>query len=201
MEKIKDMSTCESFIVSGIIKRRKEKEEKIRLEKLKQISNLMQIGLNPELSLGVEKRIDLFIQIHTILLYDFDILFLNKEKQKSMFTFLKKVIHKKTELREELALQIIKNPKITSICKKLNILMDKVYKKSLHFVMKHILISGDSLLENPTTCPICLEEIEKERISTCCGHGFHQKCMFQHIMTDNHTCPMCRETIVQFNLL
>lgn len=199
------MSTCESFIVSGIIKRRKEKEEKIRLEKLKEISNLMKIGLNPELRLGVEKRIDLFIQIHTILLSYFDILFLNQEKQKSMFTFLKVVIHKKTELQEELTL--CNNPTITSICKKLNILMNKVYKKSVPFVMNHFLLpspSPSNLLENPTICPICLDEIKlekkSERIFTGCAHGFHQKCLFQHIMAHNHTCPMCRENILQNNI-
>jgi hypothetical protein len=150
----------------------------------------------------------LFIEIYTILLYDFDILFLNKEKQKSMFTFLKQVIRKKTELQEELTFQIVNNPTITSTCKKLNVLMDKVHKKGVFFVMNHILISGtvhsaclSTLLENPMTCPICLEEIEMEkkteRIFTCCQHGFHHKCLFQHIMADNHTCPMCREPILQ----
>jgi len=195
-------SSCsESFIVSGIIRRRKEKEEKIRCEKLKQISHLMYIGLDPELKLGVKKRIELFIEIYSILLFDFDIIFLNKEKRKSVFTFLKQVIRKRTELQEELTFQIANNPTITSTCKKLNVLMDKVHKKSILFVMNHILISCTLHSDCPTTCPICIEEIKiekkKDRIFTCCQHEFHQKCLFQHIMADNHTCPMCREIIVQ----
>ena len=47
-----------------------------------------------------------------------------------------------------------------------------------------------------TTCPICLEELTDNEMTTSCGHMFHQKCIDEW---ENHstTCPVCRTHIFE----
>jgi hypothetical protein len=50
-------------------------------------------------------------------------------------------------------------------------------------------------------CPICIEPIvrKKDAYLTCCGHGFHKKCIYKSYETKMHKkyasqyrCPLCR---------
>lgn len=62
--------------------------------------------------------------------------------------------------------------------------------------------SDDNASENQTkklktnTCPICLEELSDNKMTTSCGHMFHQKCIDEW---ENHstTCPVCRTEIFE----
>ncbi|CAF0780638.1 unnamed protein product [Rotaria sordida] len=51
-------------------------------------------------------------------------------------------------------------------------------------------------------CPICLMDIENdnERIHLPCSHTFHRSCIYGWLQSNElmaHTCPMCREHIVE----
>lgn len=54
-------------------------------------------------------------------------------------------------------------------------------------------MSTDQIIE----CPICYEEIDLEKncITTECGHRFHCKCLLQNAATNGFACPMCRSTM------
>ena len=54
-------------------------------------------------------------------------------------------------------------------------------------------MSSEQIIE----CPICYEEIDLEKncITTECGHRFHCKCLLQNAATNGFACPMCRSTM------
>jgi hypothetical protein len=56
-------------------------------------------------------------------------------------------------------------------------------------------------ISEPTTCSVCMTEIERERVDepavvTKCGHSFHQECLDTWVndssMESSNTCPSCR---------
>jgi hypothetical protein len=46
-------------------------------------------------------------------------------------------------------------------------------------------------------CPICLDTIATDQVTTHCGHTFHRACLEQNIQHHSTKCPMCRH---QFEL-
>lgn len=54
---------------------------------------------------------------------------------------------------------------------------------------------GERLDEN-TTCPICLDEINEndDYLTTPCNHTFHKNCILTWL-ADNGTCPVCRDKL------
>ena len=42
-------------------------------------------------------------------------------------------------------------------------------------------------------CAICLESLaDRDTNQLPCGHTFHSKCIMTNVLTNNSTCPMCR---------
>lgn len=51
-------------------------------------------------------------------------------------------------------------------------------------------------VSEPTTCPICWEQIEDTCIRLTCDHKFHETCI-QRWLDHRNTCPVCRSNINQ----
>ena len=60
-------------------------------------------------------------------------------------------------------------------------------------------MSSENVDKNQIECPICYEEIDLEKncITTECGHRFHCKCLLQNAATNGFACPMCRSTMAE----
>jgi hypothetical protein len=43
-------------------------------------------------------------------------------------------------------------------------------------------------------CPICLEKIPRNKVTTACGHSFHLECLNTH-KKYKKTCPLCRQQL------
>lgn len=51
-------------------------------------------------------------------------------------------------------------------------------------------------------CCCCLENINKRDNSiTSCGHHMHTSCLVHWIRTGKHTCPLCREALIEIPLV
>ena len=53
-------------------------------------------------------------------------------------------------------------------------------------------------------CPICLEELENNSITTICNHNFHKKCFENYNLynlnnLNNLNCPVCRFPLIEIN--
>ena len=59
--------------------------------------------------------------------------------------------------------------------------------------------SGRSFKINKDKCPICLEAIIKDKVTTKCGHIYHKDCILKSINI-NKKCPYCRQ-VVKFEKL
>lgn len=59
--------------------------------------------------------------------------------------------------------------------------------------------SSQSQLENPITCPICLDNVRNHTpVSTNCGHIFCKQCLIQALKSAK-CCPMCKKSITRKN--
>ncbi|MDD4930894.1 MAG: RING finger protein [Candidatus Colwellbacteria bacterium] len=53
--------------------------------------------------------------------------------------------------------------------------------------------------EKPEECPICLGDLNIQKLPMSCGHWCHKKCMDDwNTRTDKNTCPVCKETDISF---
>jgi len=50
-----------------------------------------------------------------------------------------------------------------------------------------------SAIEIPD-CPICLEYMDDDEVTTECGHAFHRACL-SHWLSNHRNCPNCRAPI------
>lgn len=52
-----------------------------------------------------------------------------------------------------------------------------------------------NVMSNPIQCSICLIDLKKDIKVLSCKHEYHKKCI-DAWLTNNNTCPLCRETII-----
>lgn len=193
----------DNFIVSGILKRRKEKEHNIFQEKMREMSVMLSDFNNPILSLSIKSRVEITIKIYNILIDSFDI-FISQMDTISLTRFLKLVYGKAIEIHSDLLdYQQHLDYKIKTVTKKFEKVFQSLEKKMIVYFCENRWITGTNRIpeipsDNP--CAICLELIKldnkQENITTVCHHTFHQKCILRSLLSEKNTCPLCRTTIV-----
>ena len=53
-------------------------------------------------------------------------------------------------------------------------------------------------LRSEGVCAICLDSLtDRDTNQLPCGHTFHSKCIMTNVLTNNSTCPMCRNDFAQ----
>jgi hypothetical protein len=193
----------DNFIVSGIFKRRKEKEHKIFQVKLREIHLLLSEFINPLLSLSIKNQVEITIKIYNILIDSFNI-FISQMETIALTRFLNLVYKKGIEIHSDLLnYQLHLDYKIKTVTKKFEKVFQSLEKRIIVYFCENQWITGTTsipeiLLENP--CAICLDLInpdaKQENITTVCHHTFHKKCILHNLLSEKNTCPLCRTTIV-----
>lgn len=48
-------------------------------------------------------------------------------------------------------------------------------------------------------CPVCLEKLDNNTVTTECGHKFHEECIINVMRKSSNKCPICRKPIDRSN--
>jgi hypothetical protein len=158
----------------------------------KNICNLIisKLNLHNEI-IGIKNKLNNVIVIHKIILENFNLLFSHDIHNKS-YLFYILIINKANDLINEQKIHIDNGYKLKTLYKEFSKIISVIESKYIDYMS--INTKKNDLVD--TECPICIELIKKHNLlKTRCGHYFHKKCIYKHILNIN-SCPMCRELIM-----
>ena len=74
------------------------------------------------------------------------------------------------------------------------------YPKNIYMLDENNIVELNKKFVDNNTCSICIDEINKDKITLKCIHTFHKKCIFEWINTNYENniipcCPVCRNYI------
>lgn len=74
------------------------------------------------------------------------------------------------------------------------------YPKNIYMLDENNIVELNNKFVDNNTCSICIDKINKDKITLKCNHTFHKKCIFEWINTNYENnnipcCPVCRNYI------